>query len=226
MTRVLAGSFIRRGFIPSGATTLTNLRCGFALFLLVSSLALAQDVPNPAVVTRPNQQLQVNGIDFVPAHSKSGPDVLAAALTAIFHNKELCCDRDSVLADRLPQSDPVSLQEVAAKLQGKQMLSDGRAIQITAEFFDAASINSGKVVHAIAENKAPLILWNRHLYIVSGVIYDDAVYSDGSEIYVIRKFLLQDPRYSDSRRDAAFDRNTDNLSTVQGFLFLNASAPQ
>jgi hypothetical protein len=215
-----------RGFVPAAAIVLNILIGSFALLAFVSSLALAQDVPNQTVVSRPNQQLHVSGLGFAQARSKSGPDVLAAGLTAIFNNKELCCDQDSVLADRLPQSDPVSLQEVAAKLQGKQMLSDGRAILITAEFFDSGSVNSGKVVHAIAENHAPLMVWNRHLYIVSGVIYDDAVYSDGSEIYVIRKFLLQDPRYSDSRRDVAFDRNSDDLNKVQGFLFLNASAPQ
>jgi len=223
MTSFGRDSSSRDGFIRSRSTP---FYCKVAFLLFASTMALSQDVPNQTVVTRPNQQLHVNGIEFVQARSKNGPDVLAAALTAIFHNKELCCGRDSVLADRLPQSDPVSLQEVAAKLQGRQMLSDGRAIQITAEFFDSASINSGKVVHAIAGNHAPLMLWNRHLYIVSGVIYDDAVYSDGSEIYVIRKFLLLDPRYSDSRRDGIFDRNTEDLNKVQGFLFLDASAPE
>jgi hypothetical protein len=38
---------------------------------------------------------------------------------------------------------------------------------------------------------------------------------------VIRKFLLWDTRFSDSRREVVFDRDTDDLSKVEGFLFVD-----
>jgi hypothetical protein len=157
--------------------------------------------------------------------SKDAPDVLSTAVATVFNNQEICCDKGSALEDRLPQSDPVSLKSVGAALQGRHLLSDGRPIQITAEYFDSASINSGKVVTAIAQQHAPLMVWNSNLYVVSGVIFDDALYSDGSEIYVIRKFLLLDPRFSDLRRNVVFNRDTENLNEIQGMLFLSA-APQ
>jgi hypothetical protein len=39
------------------------------------------------------------------------------------------------------------------------------------------------------------------------------------------KFLLQDARFSDSRRAVSFDRLTEDAGKVQGLLFLQA-APQ
>jgi hypothetical protein len=197
---------------------------GLWFLAALSAIALAQDVLPPSFVSHPNQEIRVSGLPSLKAVSKDAPDVLATAVAMVLNNKELCCDRDSALEDRLALSDPVSLKSVAAKLQGRQLSSDGRPIQITAEYFDAASINSGKVVGSIAQKHAPLMVWNSNLYVVSGVIYDDAVYSDGSEIYVIRKFLLLDPRFSDSRRNVVFNRDADDLNNVKGMLFLTVSA--
>jgi hypothetical protein len=204
----------------------TELRfSGVAFLAFVSGLALAQDVPPRTFISHPNQEIRVHGLPSLVAGSKDASDVLATALAIVFNDKDLCCESNSALGDRLPQSDPVSLPEVAAKLQGRQLMSDGRPIQIAAEYFEPAAVNSGKVVNAILERHAPLMVWNSRLYVISGVIFDDAYYSDGSEIYVIRKFLLTDPRFSDSRRDVVFNRDTDDLGRVQGILFL-AVAPQ
>jgi hypothetical protein len=38
---------------------------------------------------------------------------------------------------------------------------------------------------------------------------------------VIHKFLLWDTRYSDSRREVVFNRETDDLGKVDGFLFVD-----
>jgi hypothetical protein len=42
----------------------------------------------------------------------------------------------------------------------------------------------------------------------------------GARQYSIAKFLLLDPRFSDQRRDAVFNRETDDLGKVQGLLTL------
>ena len=39
---------------------------------------------------------------------------------------------------------------------------------------------------------------------------------------VIHKFLLWDTRFADSRREMVFNRDTDDLSKVEGFLFVDA----
>jgi hypothetical protein len=196
-----------------------------SLLALVPGPALCQDLPTPSYVSHPNQEIRVSGLPSLKARSQDGSDVLATALATVFNDEELCCEQNSALEARLPQSDPVSLKDVAAKLQGRHLLSDGRPVQIIAEYFDAMAVNSGKVVNAITQKHAPLMVWNSHLYVVSGVIYDDAVYSDGSEIYVIRKFLLLDPRFSDSRREAIFNRDTDDLGKLHGVLFLTVAHP-
>jgi len=201
---------------------MTTLRVvGIALLGVFSSLPYGQqDIPRTVTGIHPNQEIRVSGLPSLRAQSKDAPDVLATALATVLNDKDLCCDKGSSLEDRLPQSDPVSLQEVAAKLQGRQLQSDGRPVLITAKLFAADSVNSGQLISAIRDKHAPLMVWNSHLYVVSGVVYDDTFYNDGTETYVIRKLLLLDTRYSDSRRDVTFDRDTDDLSNVQGILFL------
>src|SRR5579859_746774 len=124
------------------------LRCGaFALFTLFSSLAYSQDVPNPSpYAIQTNLEVRVSGLPSLKAQSGEAPDVLATALATVFRDKDLCCERNSALEDRLPQSDPVSLKEVAAKLQGRQLRSDGRPILIKAELFTPESVNSGQLI--------------------------------------------------------------------------------
>jgi hypothetical protein len=194
---------------------------GVAFLAVFSSLAFSQqDIPRTPTGVHPNQEIRVSGLPSLKAQSKDAPDVLATALATVFNDKDLCCDKGSSLEDRLPQSDPVSLPEVAAKLQGRQLRTDGRPVLITAELFAADSVNSGQLVTAIREKHPPLLEWNSRLYVLDGVIYDDTFYSDGAEIYVVRKFLLLDTRYSDSRREVTFDRDADDLSKIQGILFL------
>jgi hypothetical protein len=103
--------------------------------------------------------------------------------------------------------------------------SDGRPVMIKAEFFAPDLVNSGQLISAIRAKHAPLMVWNSHLYVVDGVVYDVAFYHNGTQTYVIRKFLLLDPRYSDARREASVHRDTDDLSGVQGVLFVTVLQP-
>jgi len=204
---------------------MSRLRCGaFAVLTLFSWLAHSQDVPNQiAYATQVNLEVRISGLPSLKAQSSEAADVLATALATVLRDKELCCDRNSALEDRLPQSDPVSLKDVAAKLQGRQLRSDGRQVMINAEFFAPEAVNAGLVISAIRAKHAPLMVWNSRLYVICGVVYDEAFYNDGTQTYAIRKFLLLDTRYSDSRREASFNRDTDDLSKVQGLLFVTVA---
>jgi hypothetical protein len=64
-----------------------------------------------------------------------------------------------------------------------------------------------------------------HLYVVEGVTYVKTLDNQTDSIaYAIHKFLLQDVRYSDSRRAVTFDRLTDDANKVQGLLFLQVES--
>ena len=68
-------------------------------------------------------------------------------------------------------------------------------------------------------------VWNSHLYVLYGAIYDETLYSDGTRMNVIHKLLLIDPRFSDARREVVFNRDTDDWTKFEGMLQLTA-APQ
>ena len=171
-----------------------------------------------------DQEIHIHDLPSLTARSTHASDVLAASLEIVFNDKEVCCGKNSALEDSVQSSDPKSLKDIASKLQGRHLLSDGRAIVVTAEYLTPDQVNAGHLIYTLKENHAPLMLWNSHLYVVHGVSYLESV-ADGGMYYVTHKFFLQDTRFSDSRREVAFDRVTEDAGKVQGLLFLRV-APQ
>jgi hypothetical protein len=171
-------------------------------------------------------EVHVSDLPTLTARSPHASDVMFTALEIVFHDKEICCGRNSALDDSVQALDPKSLKDIADKLQGRHLLSDGRTFMITAEYLTPEQVNAGHLIAMLKTNHAPLMMWNSHLYIVSGVTYVEIIdYSNGSggvPMDTTHKFLLQDVRYSDSRRQVIFDRLTEDASKVPGILFLES----
>ena len=191
--------------------------------ILASPLAHGQG-PTLSYVTHLNQDVQV-GVAPSLARSKDPSDVLLTSLDAIFHDRAICCGKDSALENSVQLADPSSLKDIASKLQGRHLLSDGRPIRVTAELLPGSANDVGyRIVSALMEKHALLMLWNSQIFVLRGATFDETIYSDGTKVNAIRKLSLIDPRFSDSRREATFDRETDDWSKVQGMLLLTAAA--
>lgn len=171
------------------------------------------------------QEVRVSGLPSLMARTHEPSDVLLTSLDTIIHDRSVCCGKDSALEDNAQKADPLSLKDIAAKLRGRQLLSDGRPIMITAESIEPTAINGGMLIATLREKHAVLFEWNSHMYVCYGVTYlRDVDYTTGAELYTIHKILLLDTRYSDSRREALFDRATDDASKVQGMLWVTVAA--
>jgi hypothetical protein len=198
-----------------------------ATFILTWGLAVCCHAQGQ--VLNQDQEIFVHHLPSLTAHSQDPSDILLATLETVFHDHDVCCGRDSALGDSAEAADPHSLKDVASKLDGRHLLGDGRPIKVNAKYVNTAAMNSGEIITTIANQHAPLMEWNSHIYVVRGVVFFWTAYGGGDQGYtpvtVIRKFLLWDTRYSDSRQEVIFDRTTDDLSKVQGLLFLQA-APQ
>ena|SRR5229473_3758215 len=189
-------------------------RCVVASCLAVCCLAYGQ-------VSYPDKEVSVHDLPSLTTRSTHASDLLATSLEIVFNDKEVCCGKNSALEDSVQSSDPKSLKDIASKLQGRHLLSDGRPIMVTAEYLPLDAVNSGHLISMIVNQHAPLMEWNSHLYVVYGATYVETVdYPTGSHMNAIHKFLLQDARFSDSRRAVSFDRVTDDAGKVQGVLFL------
>jgi hypothetical protein len=189
--------------------------------MLAGSLALCGRAE--AQVFNTDLDVRVTGLPTLMARSHDLSDVLPTSIDTILHDRSLCCGRDSALEDSVAAADPRSLQDVANKLQGRHLLGDGHPIATTAEFWPANAINSGNVIGSLTDNHALLMMWNSHLYVVYGAVYQWVMFGNedsASAQTVIRKFLLLDTRYSDFRRKVVFDRATDDLNEVQGMVHL------
>jgi hypothetical protein len=170
-------------------------------------------------------EVKVSGLPALMARSQDATDVLPTALDTIFHDRSVCCGRDSALEDSVAAANPQSLKDVASKLQGRHLLGDGRPIQVTAEFWPPDAINSGKTISALTEKQSLLMMWDSHLYVVYGAVYrwvwvGGTPEGGATAMTVIRKFLLLDTRFSDSRREVVFTRGVDDVEKLQGLLFL------
>lgn len=201
-----------------GAVLLPGI-CALAACFAVCCFADAQ-------VTYQEGEVRVHDLPLLTARSMHASDVLATSLEIVSHDKQICCEKNSALEDSVQSSDPKSIKDIASKLQGRHLLSDGRPIMVTVEYLTPDQINAGHLIYMLRENHAPLMMWNSHLFVVDGLSYVESIdSSDGGIAYVIHKFLLQDVRFSDSRREVIFDRVTEDANTVQGLLFLQ-TAPQ
>jgi hypothetical protein len=177
-------------------------------------------------VAYPEQEVRVNDLPSLTARSPHAADVLATSLEILFNDKEVCCGKNSALEDSLESADPKSLKDIASKLQGRHLLSDGRAITVTTEYLTPDQVNAGHLIAMIRTKRAALMMWNSRVYVLYGVTYVGTVDYPASEIaYAVHKFFLQDVRFSDSRRAFSFDRLTEDASKVQGVLFVQASRP-
>jgi len=173
----------------------------------------------------PNTEVRIGDLPPITAKSKGASDVLAASLEIILRDKDVCCGKNSALEDDVQRADPKSLKDVAAKLQGRHLLSDGRPIMVTAEYVPATALVSGTFIGTLNDKQPLLMEWNFHVYVVYGVIYSTAFSPEGGRTDSIFKIFLVNPRYSDQRREVVFDRQTDDWGKVQGLLTLKA-APQ
>jgi len=187
--------------------------------LIVCGCAHAQDAYKP-------ESVRVSNLPTLMARSHDPSDVLLTSLDTILQDKEVCCGKDSALEDSAQRADPSSLQDVATKLQGRHLLSDGRPIMVTAEYISPDAINASLLVETLQKKHAMLLLWKSHLYVLYGATYIvDFDPNSGIVSYNVRTLLLIDTRYSDSRRNVEFNRTTDDWTKVQGVLWLTA-APQ
>jgi hypothetical protein len=172
------------------------------------------------------QEVRVSGLPVLVAPSHQPTDILMTSLATLVHDKSVCCGEDSALGDSVERADAQSLNDVADKLQGRHLLSDGRPIMVSAEYFDPAAINASVLIATLRGKHATLFEWNSHLYVCNGVTYRrDYDYATGAQVNTILKFHLMDTRYSGSRRRVIFNRETDDWSKVQGLMRLTV-APQ
>lgn len=191
--------------------------CGLASPLAVSGFAYGQ-------AYYPNKEVRISDLPSLTARSRSAADVLATSVEIIFHDKKVCCAKDSALEDAIRSADPTSLKDVSDKLRGRHLLSDGLPIQVTAQYLPAASVDAASLINALTAKNALLMQWNSRMYVVYGVTYVQTFDPNtGSRTDAIHKLLLWDARFSDERREVVFDRLTDDWGKVEGLLVLSAA---
>jgi hypothetical protein len=183
--------------------------------LTICGYAWTQDTYKP-------QSVRVDNLPTIVARTHDPSDVLLSSLDTILHDREVCCGKDSALEDSVQRAEPTSLQDIAAKLQGRHLLSDGRPILVTAQYVAPDAIYGYLMIETLRQKHAMILLWKSHLYVLYGAIYvEDYDPNSYTSTDNISKLLLIDTRFSDSRRMVEFNRQTDDWSKVQGLVWVS-----
>jgi hypothetical protein len=171
----------------------------------------------------PEKEVRISDLPSLTARSRSAADVLATSVETVFHDKKVCCGKDSALEDAIQSADPTSLKDVGDKVRGRHLLSDGLPIQVTAEYLPASSVSAASLINTLTAKYASLMEWNSHLYVVYGATFVETFDpNSGVRTDAIHKLLLWDTRFSDAHREVVFDRLTDDWGKVEGFVVLSA----
>ncbi|MGO8794689.1 MAG: hypothetical protein ACLQLC_07690 [Candidatus Sulfotelmatobacter sp.] len=189
---------------------------------------LAQGQENNPTVFLGNQEARVSNLPAVTAVTKARPAVLAAALEIILHNKAVCCGKESALADAVAYaalSDPLSLKDLAGKVSGRQRTSEDQPVLVDAEYVAGNSITADFIVRSLLGQRALIMEWKSHLYVLYGALYNEVRDNSGGREFTVDKLYLQDPRFSDEQREVVFNRETDDLTRVQGVLAVSFTVP-
>jgi hypothetical protein len=110
-----------------------------------------------------DQESLVHNLPSVTAHSQDPSDILLASLESVFHDKQVCCGKNSALRDGVRAADAGSLKDIAGKLEGRHLLDDGRPIKVTAEYVAADRISGGPLIAMVMNEHSALIEWNSQL---------------------------------------------------------------
>lgn len=171
--------------------------------------------------TSTDQELHAHDLPNLMARTHDPADVLKTSLDTIIHDRDVCCGKDSALGDILERLDSSSLKDVAAKLNGRQLLNDGRPIQVTTEYLTGTAVDGGHLIAMLRDNHAPLVEWKSHLYVVEGVVYFWVDDGQGGVFPEIHKLELIDTRYSDARRHVTFTLTREDVNPIAGMLFVD-----
>ncbi len=193
-----------------------RMRCWAPFILSLCGIGFSQ-------IASGDKEISVHGVAPVKARSTDALDVLKASLEMVLQDKDVCCGKDSALDDTLERVDPHSLQDVANKIQGRHLLSDGRPIKVRVEYLSPDQINAGHIRLILAHNHVVLVSWDSNVYVLDGMTYVESADSDGNITYMVHTLAMQDPRYEGARRRVIFDRTKQDPAKIQGILFAESA---
>jgi hypothetical protein len=171
-------------------------------------------------VFHPNQEVRVEFLPSIVAASKNESDVIQASVAMAVMDPAVCCGRNSALEDQAALAEGTSLKKLGEKLRGKHYLDSGETIVVADQYWSGAEANPQGIVGSLIAQHPLIMRWDGHFYVVYGALFDEYRYYDGTVDWVIKKLSLVDPRFSDKRRYASFDRQTDDWGKVTGLLAL------
>ena len=178
---------------------------------------------SPGQVASADQELRVHHLRALMSVSQDPSYVLLTSLDTILHDKSVCCGKDSALEDSLKTADPKSLKDVASKLNGRHLMSDGRPIKVTTEYLPGDQASGGHLIKMIQDQHPALMQWKSQIYVLHGVDYFWQSDGRGGMYTQLHKILLWDTRYSDARREVMFTAGAEDAGKVEGILFVQAA---
>jgi hypothetical protein len=186
------------------------------------ALGTSQDEPRAVASYLPNQTVRIHHVELRSASNTGPGGSLSALLQAIFHDPEVCCDKDSALQHDVELLASNSLQAVNDKLKGRHVMRDGRWVTIDTQYAGEASIVSAALISNVLQGQLVLLEWDSHVYLLKSVTFDETRYTDGTSDYVIRGMMVLDPQSKTKNMEVNYNRQKDDWGNIKSLLIVTA----
>ena len=173
-----------------------------------------------------NPEGRSGGLRALMARSHQWSDGLCLrSLETALHGRIVCFRNDAALENSAGRANPLWLKRRCLETSRRHLLKrDGKSM-VRAESVRAGRDQFPQVDrHAAGQARACSLQWNSHVYVSYGVVCDEMYDDNGGPLHSIRKFLLRDTRYSDSRREVVFDRENRRMEQGPGHAAVDGSA--
>ena len=196
--------------------TLRAFSTSFVLLLLFASAPAQSPLP---IVRLVQEDLRL--VAFVPAKQSCENWGFGAAVQSLLEMQDVPL-RQEHWVSRLSGGDTCepllrSPQELARAVDGDYRLAGARVVHLEARL-EGTSVDPGRLVRSIRENRPFLLIWKRHTYIVIGVKYVETIDHRGIHDYNIQEMKLMDPLAGAEQEPIIFRKATSTLAEVNGIL--------
>ena len=201
-----------------------------ASFLLIPLLCSAADKKPQAVplLARPNQQVQIEGLQTAPVAQKCENFGWAVTVELMLRMQGVDLDQKywvtKVDHGELCVTDMPTVDELAENINGEYNLDVKHTVRLTAKITKGAPVVPDEMIVSLREGSPWLFVWKGHPYLMTGIRYDEYIGPNNARIFQVKEIKLLDPLVAadDPQRQVSFVRERDNLADIDGTLRVQA----
>lgn len=222
MRRILAAAILFA--MPALASVSLQKRLNLSLNPPLIGLFSGKNQPPAGWILR-KQSANLEKTDFKVAEKPCANWTWVAGIVAMAANRGAEITQQ-YLVDRLYggsicATSPVDVESLSRQISRDYVLADGQKFRLEAQFTAGAPTQPDPLIVAMRQNRPLMLLWSNHIYLLTGVNYDEYTAPTGNKLLIVTELRLFDLSPNAAKHDITFSRERDKADDLNGVLDLN-----